>query len=106
MKKVIVIVTILVCIAAGYLYYDWHVQTKKMAAEPKIILYSWTDKNGGKHFTDTPPPKDARDVQESKGYKYVEPPLVKKIRDKTEEIYDWIKSKISKKRQKKEKLKK
>jgi hypothetical protein len=100
MKKVLFIVTLLVCVAAGYLYYDWHVQTKQMAAEPKITLYSWTDENGVKHFTDTAPPQGATDVQETKGYKYVEPPLVVKIKDKTNELYDWIKGKIFKKKEK------
>jgi hypothetical protein len=100
MKKAIIIVTILICVAAGYLYYDWYVQTKEMAAEPKITLYSWTDKNGVKHFTDAAPPEGVRDIQETKGYKYVEPPLVVKIRNKTNEFYDWIKSKIFKKKEK------
>ncbi len=105
MKKAIIIVTILVCVAAGYLYYDWQVQTKKMAAEPKITLYSWTDKNGVKHFTDTAPPEGVRDIQETKGFKYVEPPLVVKIKEKSSDIYDWIKSKIFQKKEKKEKRK-
>jgi len=100
MKKAIIIVTILVCVAVGYLYYDWHVQTKEMAAEPKITLYSWTDKNGVKHFTDTAPPDGVTDIQATEGYKYVEPPLVSKIRDKTNEFYDWIKNKIFKKKEK------
>ena len=100
MKKAIIIVTVLVCAAAGYLYYDWDVQTKKMAAEPKITLYSWTDKNGAKHFTDTAPPEGATDIQTTEGDKYVEPPLVSKIINKTNEFYDWIKNKIFKKKQK------
>ena len=100
MKKAIIIVTILVCVAAGYLYYDWQVQTKEMAAEPKITLYSWTDKNGVKHFTDTPPPEGVTDIQTNEGYKYVEPPLVVKIKEKTGVFYDWMKSKIFKKKEK------
>ena len=100
MKKAIIIVIILVCAAAGYLYYDWHVQTKKMAAEPKITLYSWTDKNGVKHFTDTPPPEGVTDIQTNEGHKYVEPALVSKIIDKTNEFFDWIKNKIFKKKKK------
>ncbi|UCG06627.1 MAG: DUF4124 domain-containing protein [Desulfobacterales bacterium] len=106
MKKVIIIVTILVCGTAGFLYYDWHVQTKEMAAEPKITLYSWTDENGVKHFTDTAPPQGARDVQETKGNKYVEPPLVVKIKHKSIAVYEWIISKIFKQKEKKEKRKK
>jgi hypothetical protein len=100
MKKAIIIIIILVCVVAGYLYYDWRTQTQKMAAQPKITLYSWTDKNGVKHFTDTAPPEGAIDVQETQGLKYVEPPLVVKIKEKTNEFYDWIKSKISKKKKK------
>lgn len=101
MKKVFIIFIILVFGAAGYLYYDWHVKTKEMAAEPSITLYSWTDEEGAKHFTDTPPPKGARDVETSKGYKYVELPLVVQIKDNTIEFYKWIKKKIFKKKEKK-----
>ena len=101
-KKVLFIVIILVCGTAGYLYYDWHIHTKKMAAEPSITLYSWTDEEGAKHFTDTPPPKGARDVETSKGSKYVEPPLVVQIKDNTVEFYKWIKKKIFKKKKNKE----
>ena len=105
MKKVVIIVIILVCGAAGYLYYDWHIHTKKMAAEPSITLYSWTDEEGAKHFTDTPPPTGARDIETSKGYKYVKPPLVVQIKAKTIEFYKWIKKKIFKKKgDKKEKI--
>jgi hypothetical protein len=105
MKKVLIIVTIVVCVAAAYLYYDWHAQTKEMAAKPKITLYSWTDEKGVKHFTDTAPPEGVRDVQETQGNKYVEPPLVVKIRETTKDFYNWIKNKISKKKEKSEILK-
>ena len=102
MKKAIIIIIILICMVAGYLYYDWRVQTQKMAAEPKITLYSWTDKNGVKHFTDTQPPEGVTDFEETEGHKYVEPPLVVKIKERISDFYDWLKRKISRKKQKKE----
>ena len=100
MKKIVVIVIILVFGAAGFLYYDWHVKTQKIAVEPSITLYSWTDRNGAKHFTDTAPPQGAEDIVQSKGYKYIQPPWVVKIKNKTVKIYKQIKDKMLKKNKK------
>ena len=46
MKKVLVFIIIFIGVAAGYLYYDWNVKTKRLAAEPSKTVYSWTDENG------------------------------------------------------------
>jgi hypothetical protein len=94
MKKALVVISIFVCGSAAYLYYDWDVKTKKMAAEPAVTLYSWTDENGAKHFTNKRPPKEAKGVKTSNGYKFVEPPLIVKIKNITIEYYRWIKNKL------------
>ena len=107
MKKVLIVVIIILVTGGGFLFYDWHVKTKKMAAEPSITLYSWTDENGEKHFTDTQPPGGAKNVEEFKGYEHVRPPLITKIRDKSVDFFKWIKDKLfKKKKDKKKKTKK
>ena len=98
MKKMVVFIVFVVFGTAGFLYYDWHVKTRKTAAEPSINLYSWTDRNGAKHFTDTAPPQGAEDIVQSKGYQYIQPPLVVKIKNKTVGMYKKIKDKIFKKK--------
>lgn len=97
MKKAVIIIMIISGAVASFLFFDWHVKTKKMAAAPSITLYSWTDGNGQKHFTDTQPPRGAKNVEEFKGYEHVEPPLITKIRDKTADFFKWIKDKLFKK---------
>ncbi len=94
MKKAVVVVSILVLGAAGYLLYDWHTKTKMQAAEPSITFYTWTDESGAKHFTDTTPPKGALNIQTSKGYQYIAPPLVVTIREKTVHYYERIRNKL------------
>ena len=107
MKKALIVVIIILVAGGGFLFYDWHVKTKKMAAEPNITLYSWTDENGEKHFTDTQPPRGAKNVEEFKGYEHVKPPLITKIRDKSVDFFKWIKDKLfKKKKDKKKKTKK
>ena len=100
MKKILIVILILLCGTGGFLYYDWHVKTKKLAADPSITLYSWTDKEGKKHFTDTQPPQNAKNVEEFKGYEHVEPPLIEKIKAKTIDFYKWVKGKLFKKKDK------
>jgi hypothetical protein len=103
MKKGLIIALIIILGSAGFLAYDWHVKTTIQADDQRATLYSWTDEKGAKHYTDTQPPDGARNVEESKGYKYVEPPLVIKLKDKTVEMYKWSKEKLFKKKSKKEK---
>ena len=96
MKKAPIIALIIVLGSAGFLAYDWHVKTTIQEDDERVTLYSWTDEKGAKHYTNTQPPDNAKNIEESKGYKYVGPPLVIKIKDKTIEMYTWIKEKISK----------
>ena len=106
MKKVVIIILVLICGGIGFLVYDWHVKTTIQKDDQRATLYSWTDEQGAKHYTNTQPPDGARNVEEQKGYKYVEPPLVLKIKDKSIELYKWIKEKIFKPKAKKPKLRK
>jgi hypothetical protein len=94
MQKTIIVLILLISGTVGYLIYDWHAKIKAQVAEPGITLYTWTDEEGNKHFTDTVPPQGARNVQKSMGYKHVDPPLIVVIRDKTIEIYRSLKSRI------------
>ncbi len=105
MKKALIVVIIILVAIGGFLFYDWHVKTKKMAAEPSITLYAWTDDNGEKHFTDTEPPRGAQNIEEFKGYEHVKPPLITKIRDKSVDFFKWINKKLFKKKSEKKKKK-
>jgi hypothetical protein len=93
MRKAIIIIILAFSGIAGYFYYDWHVKTQRLAAAPSISFFSWTDKNGNKHFTNTQPPVGAKNVKESKGYEYIEQPIVLKIKYKAIELYKKIKIK-------------
>jgi len=101
MKKALVVILVLVIGFSGFLYYDWHTKTKKQASEPSIPQYSWTDTQGTRHFTDRPPPKGATNIQETKGYKSGDPPLVVTIRNKAVEYYGQVKEKLFKPKKKK-----
>jgi hypothetical protein len=103
MKKGLLIAFIIVLGVAGFLTYDWHAKTALQADDQRATLYSWTDAQGAKHYTDTQPPDGAANVETHKGYEYVEPPLVIKIKDQTIEMYGWIKGKLFKKKAKKKK---
>ena len=103
MNKILIAILVLILGGIGFLYYDWHVKTKKQAAGFSITLYSWTDESGARHFTDTPPPKSAKNIEKRKGYEYIEPPLAVKIKDKTVKLYGWIKKKIIKRKDQKKK---
>lgn len=101
MKKALIVVAILVLGCGGYLFYDWHTKTNRRAAEPSVPQYSWTDAQGTRHFTDRPPPKGATNIKETRGYEYIDPPLVYTIRDKAVEYYEKIKVKLFKPKKKK-----
>ena len=103
MKKVVIILLVLICGSVGLLAYDWHVKTSIQEDDQRVTLYSWTDEKGAKHFTNTQPPDDAKNIEESKGYKYVDQPLVVKIKIKTIEGYKWIKKKLFKNKDRKKK---
>ncbi|MDJ0814818.1 MAG: DUF4124 domain-containing protein [Desulfobacterales bacterium] len=103
MKKTIIITLILIFGFVGFLSYDWHKKTTIQKDDQRVTLYSWTDEEGTKHFTDTQPPNDARNVYVQKGYQYVDQPLVVKIKDKTTAAYRWAKEKLFKKKDRKRK---
>jgi hypothetical protein len=101
MKRALVVIIVIILGCCGYLYYDWHTKTKKQAAEPSIPQYSWTDTQGIRHFTDSPPPKDATNVKKTKGYQYVDPALVVIIKNKVVEYYGQVREKLFKPKKKK-----
>ena len=105
MKKALIVIGILVLGFGGFLYYDWHTKTSKRAAEPSVPQYSWTDAQGVRHYTDRPPPKGATNIKETKGYKYIDPPLIYTIRDKVVEYYSNIKARLFKPKKKKKRKK-
>jgi hypothetical protein len=100
MRKALIVVLILVVAAGGYLGWDWYAKTKKQTLEPSITLYYWTDARGGKHFSDSPPPANARDIHTEKGYKHIDPPLVVIIKDKAIEFYRTTRDKLIKTKKK------
>ena len=101
MKKALILIIVIILGCCGYLYYDWHTKTKKQAAEPSIPQYSWTDDQGIRHFTDSPPPEGAINVKKTKGYQYVAPPLVVTIKKKIVHYYVQAKEKLFKPKKKK-----
>ena len=101
MKKTLIIALIIILGFVGFLAYDWHVKTTIQADDQRVTLYSWTDENGARHYTNTQPPDGARNIEESKGYKYVDQPLVVKIKDKIINGYKWTKDKLFKKKDRK-----
>ena len=103
MKKALVVILIIVLGFSGFLYYDWHTKTKKQAAEPSLTQYSWTDARGTRHFTDSPPPKGATNIKETKGYRHIDSPLVVDISNKAVEYFGQVKQKLFKPRKKKSK---
>jgi len=87
MRKAVIITIIIIIGAGAYLGWDWYTKTKKQQLEPSITLYYWTDAKGGRHFSDSTPPADARNIQTEKGYKHIQPPLVVTIKNKAIELY-------------------
>ncbi len=101
MKKALIVIAVLIVGCGGYLYYDWHTKTNKRAAEPSVPQYSWTDAQGVRHFTDRPPPKGATNIRETRGYKYIDQPLVYTMKDKVVDYYKKIKEKLFERKKKK-----
>ena len=98
MKKTLIIVLIIILGSVGFLAYDWHAKTTLQEDDQRVTLYSWTDENGARHYTNTQPPDGARNIEERKGYKYTDQPLVVKIKDRTIDGYKWVKEKLLKKK--------
>jgi hypothetical protein len=103
MKKVLIIALIIIVGFVGFLAYDWHVKTTIREDDQRVTLYSWTDEDGARHYTNTQPPDGARNIEEHKGFKYVDQPLAVKLKDKAIEGYQWIKAKVFKKKDRKKK---
>ena len=103
MKKILISAITLFIGIASFLAYDWHKKTTIQEDDLRVTLYSWTDKDGTKHFTDSQPPDGARNVEEHKGYQYVDQPLVVKIKNRTMNVYQWAKDKLFKKKERKNK---
>ena len=100
MQKKLIIIIVLIAAVGGYLGWDWYAKTTKQELEPGITLYFWTDAQGNKHFSDTPPPEGAKDVYTDKGYKHIKPPLVVIIKNKAVEFYKETKKKVFKSKKK------
>ena len=98
MRKALIVVVILIIGTIGFLAYDWHIKTTLYQDDQGVTLYSWTDENGARHYTDTQPSDGARNIEERKGYKYTDQPLVVKIKDRTIDGYKWVKEKLLKKK--------
>ena len=61
----------------------------KMRENPdKVPMYSWTDENGEKHFTNTYPPLGAKNIVESEGVAYVRPPMAIILKNKAIAIFE------------------
>jgi heme-degrading monooxygenase HmoA len=101
MKKSLIIALLIIFGSVGFLAYDWHVKTTIQSDDQRVTLYSWTDENGVRHYTNTQPPDGAQNIEESKGYRYADQPLVIKIKDKTIDGYQWIKKKFVKRKDRK-----
>jgi Domain of unknown function (DUF4124) len=103
MRKALIVIMVLAVGAGGYLGWDWYAKTHRQALEPSITLYYWTDAKGNKHFSDSPPPADARNIYTEKGYRHIQPPVVVVIKNKAIEFYKTARDKLvkTKKQQKK-----
>ena len=94
MRKLIWGIVALTLAGAGYLGYDWYQVSKEQKQPPKIALYAWSDGHGVRHFTDTPPPPGARNVEKSQGYAPARRPLLMMIGDVLAESYESLKNRF------------
>ena len=99
-RKVIFIVVGIILLIVGYLGYDYYMWSKYLEPDPSVSLYGWTDAQGVRHYTDRPPPKDARDILITEGYKHRKLPLVLKAKEKIVKIFRKDGPKAEKKPQK------
>ena len=67
MRKALIVIIIIMMGTGGYFGWDWYDKTKKQKLEPSITLYYWMDAKGNKHFSDIPPPENARNVYKDAG---------------------------------------
>ncbi len=95
-KKIFVVILILLGSAATYVCYDWYKKTYDADPESSITFYSWYDRQGLQHFTDTMPSEGMKRVKKLDGYKYIAPPFTVSIKATTLRFYHRLKSSVSK----------
>ena len=95
MKKLYLFLSLAVLAGAGYLAYDWHTVTQAQKQPPKVTLYTWSDDKGVRHFTDTPAPVGARNVEKSTGVAQPREPLVVRMKDAVVDLFRGIRSKFT-----------
>jgi hypothetical protein len=93
MKKLYLFLAL--AVLAGYLAYDWHTAIQARKQPSQVTLYTWSDEKGGRHFTDTPPPAGARNVEKSTGVAQPREPLVVRMKDAVVDAYRGIRSKFT-----------
>ena len=98
MRRALIVGIILMLGIDGYLGWDWYDKTQKRQLEPSITLYYWTDSNGEKHISDSPPPQNSRNVYTDKGYKHIRTPLIVSFKNKAREFYKKARKKLFKPR--------
>lgn len=86
-RKVLFIIVGIGILIAGYLGYDYYMWSKYLEPDPGVNLYGWTDNQGVRHYTDRPPPEDARDIQVTEGFRHRGLPLVLKAKDKIAGVF-------------------
>ena len=106
MRKFVWTAVSLALAGSGYLAYDWHQASQEQQKPPQIVLYTWSDAHGVRHFTDTPPPPDARHVEISQGYVPGRRPLLIAIRDVLAETLESLKNRLFGEPEKPKKFKK
>jgi len=88
MKKIIIIATLIVVCFAGYLSYDlWRFNKKSQNATLVKSIYSWKNKNGTYHFSDTKP-NTVTDFTVSDAYQYAPLPIVYRIKHIVSPVMD------------------
>jgi hypothetical protein len=87
-KKIVKSVGALLLLAAiGFFCYDWY-YISNLRENPKTeLMYSWTDANGEKHFTNTYPLVGAKDIAEKEGVAYVRPTMATLVKNEAMEIF-------------------
>lgn len=94
MKKVLIVILVLIIGGVGFLAYDWYSKTQQSQPRESMPLYSWTDEKGTIHYSDTPPPRGAKNIKTTKGYKHVQLPWIFIIKEKALQSYKNVKRKI------------
>ncbi len=96
MKKVLIVLAVIIGLFGGYLVYDWITVSDRRANAPVVNIYSWKSDDGSVHFSDKPPPPDAKEIHKTQGQAYVAPPLAIRMKERAVEWYSSKKEGISK----------